>query len=101
MSSLVLLLVVVDRSPAKDPRRAFSGRPGVLTRTVHAFPGLCQVPVWGSEATLKSGISEWRIWDMKYWGWKIFGSAPHFALRNLKKVCARTGQRPSPGLLPA
>lgn len=46
MSSLVLLLVAVDRSPTKDPRREIHK----AERPVHSFPRLSQLPAQGSEA---------------------------------------------------
>lgn len=55
MSSLVLLLVAVDRSPAKDPKKRAAGRSSVPEECpVHSSPCLSQAPAQWSEATLRS-----------------------------------------------
>lgn len=46
LSSLVLLLVAVDRSPIKDPRREIHK----AEHPVHSFSHLSQLPAQGSEA---------------------------------------------------
>jgi hypothetical protein len=68
MSSLVLLFVVVDKSPAKDPRRALQEGRGPSWEH-WPFPCLSGSSP-GRKATLKSEVSAKRVWDMEHQSWK-------------------------------
>lgn len=58
MSSLVLLLVAVDKSPAKDPRRELQGSRVSWKSVLYTFYlPLSQTPDQGSEG---------RVWDTEH-----------------------------------
>lgn len=59
MSSLVLLLVAVDRSPAKGPKRGLRGRQHVLEECPRLCPQTSQPPDQRDEATSRPVSGSW------------------------------------------
>lgn len=59
MSSLVLLLVAVDRSPAKGPKRGLRGRQHVLEECPRLCPQISQPPDQRDEATSRPVSGSW------------------------------------------
>lgn len=106
MSSLVLLLVAVDKSPVKDPRRELQGGRVSLKSVLYTL----------SPASAGLQPSEMRplrgqVWDMEHQSEKHWGQAPHLTNGNMntregKRLAqdhrashTRTGPGPSSGIL--